>query len=227
MGIFDSPDDERSGPFTVLFVCTGNICRSPQAEVLLQARLADAAGRLAALDAQLAHAVRADIRVESAGIHALVGSAPPDEVLALTTEHGADASAHRGRQLDASIVDAADLILVMEREQRRRVVSDHPQATKRAFTLPEFAHWARAFTLDDEVVASGSPSLTARLREALPEIAAQRALVAPLAGDAADIADPYRRSMDDYRVAASTISAAVDAMVAAFLRVAMWAPERS
>jgi protein-tyrosine phosphatase len=101
----------------ILMVCTGNICRSPIAEVLLAARLGQ--GRA----------------VESAGIHALVGW-PADAVAReLMAERGLDLAPHRARQLTAAMVRSADLILVMEEGQRREVEALDPSARGRVHRL--------------------------------------------------------------------------------------------
>lgn len=87
-------------------VCTGNICRSPMAEVLLAHRLASRG----------AHA-----RVESAGIAALVGRPADPEARALMAERGLDLTRHRARQLTPDLVRAFELVLVMEAGQQRSV----------------------------------------------------------------------------------------------------------
>ena len=70
----------------VLFVCTGNICRSPMAEALLKDRLAT-------------HG-QSDIAVESAGIFANEAQAPPLEAQAVGAEFGIDLAASRSRRFD-------------------------------------------------------------------------------------------------------------------------------
>ena len=101
----------------ILMVCTGNICRSPIAQVLLASRLGGKAA------------------VESAGIRALVGWPADATACALMAERGLDLSAHRARQLTAELVRASDLILVMEDGQRRAVESMDPSARGRVHRL--------------------------------------------------------------------------------------------
>jgi protein-tyrosine-phosphatase len=86
-------------------VCQGNLCRSPFAASVLRTRLA-AAGLT--------------IPVESAGLMAGRRVAPPDAVRA-AAERGIDLSPHRSRSLDRGLVDAADLIVVMNPGHRRAV----------------------------------------------------------------------------------------------------------
>ncbi|MBI2371741.1 MAG: low molecular weight phosphotyrosine protein phosphatase [Deltaproteobacteria bacterium] len=92
----------RGGPTVqVLFVCTGNACRSPMAEGLLR-HLARAAG----LDGQ--------IRAFSAGTDPAL-PAPTDEAILVCQEQGIDISGHRPRPLTAAMVREADLVLGMAR----------------------------------------------------------------------------------------------------------------
>ncbi len=85
--------------FTLLFVCTGNTCRSPLAAALAR-REAERRGWKG-------------IRVRSAGIAAFPGEPASDGSLAVAREAGLDLSDHRSRPLDGELVAAADLILTM------------------------------------------------------------------------------------------------------------------
>lgn len=88
----------------LLFVCTGNVCRSPMAAELFAARARTRAPQM---------------RVTSAGVAALVGKPPPGPVLALMAKLGIDASSHRGTQFTAELGSQQDLILVMETRQQQ------------------------------------------------------------------------------------------------------------
>src|SRR5947209_8124298 len=101
-------------------VCTGNICRSPMAQILLERRL-----RERGLSAT----------VESAGTNAHVGH--PADVLAqqLMAARGLDLAGHRARQLGPEQLRAFDLVLVMEAWQQREVERMDPSARGRVHRL--------------------------------------------------------------------------------------------
>ena len=90
----------------VLFVCTGNICRSPLAEVLLR-RIVSEEG----LDG---------VGVASAGTGAWDGAPASEGAYLVGLEHGLDLSAHRATLLTREVVKRSDLILTMARHHRRR-----------------------------------------------------------------------------------------------------------
>ena len=87
---------------SILYVCTGNICRSPLAEALLKdyARRQGASARL---------------RVSSAGTHGLTGYPATPEAQEAGRRWGLDLSAHRAREITASIASSADIILAATR----------------------------------------------------------------------------------------------------------------
>jgi protein-tyrosine-phosphatase len=107
---------------SVLFVCTANMCRSPLAQGLFQAALA--------ANAQ-------DWRVESAGIDAIEGSPASQKTLHILGERGIDLSAHRARQIDRSLMEQFDLILVMEHRHKAILQSRFPQFAAKVFLLSE------------------------------------------------------------------------------------------
>ena len=119
-------------PFAVLHVCTGNICRSPMAERLLAARLADAVRAAGAdpADLLLSHSGG------TGGWHAGEPMNPPAARQVL--ERGGDPSGFAARQLHGEHIDAADLVLTATGEQASYVTALRPDASRRTFALLEF-----------------------------------------------------------------------------------------
>lgn len=85
-------------PTHLLFVCTGNTCRSPMAEVIAGAR---------------ARQLELDVTAGSAGLLAGGGAPAAEHARAVATAHGLSLAAHRSRMVTAELLDAADLILGM------------------------------------------------------------------------------------------------------------------
>lgn len=194
------------GNFSLLVVCTGNVCRSPLAEHLLKA------------EADLA----TDIDVTSAGTRALAGWPMVDTSRRLALSYGAeDPAGHLARQLTVADLDVADLALTMTRAQRRLLVEKNPRVTRRVFTLREFARLADATTDEDlaaELGAAGYSSAE-RLAGVVRAVAQSRSRVPPLTDRSQqDIVDPFRKSEEAHRVAARQIAAAVDRVAELFRR---------
>jgi len=108
----------------ILVLCTGNICRSPMAQAVLQGELAKA-GHM-------------DASVYSAGIAAVVGHAAAEPTQQLMHERGLDISGHRATQLVPDMLLQMDLVLVMEKQQQQFVEKMQPAAKGRIFRL---GHW--------------------------------------------------------------------------------------
>ena len=134
---------DSGGPFSVLFVCTGNICRSPTAEALARRELARYPG--------------VPIQVSSAGSHALEGNPAASRSMLAASARGASLERHFARELTRRRVRAADLILCMAAEHRPFVLSYDRGATSRTFLLATFARvasqWDWLATSPAELVA--------------------------------------------------------------------------
>ncbi len=119
----------------LLFVCTGNICRSPTAEGVFRAR---------AIEAGLEHRVRAD----SAGTHGYhVGEAPDPRSCATALRRGVDLSSLRGRKVTVQDFDRFDLLLAMDRGHLRALQALAPPG--KADRAHLFLHFAPRLGLQD------------------------------------------------------------------------------
>lgn len=107
----------------VLFVCTGNTCRSPLAEVLFRD-----------LTRQ-----QGDYEVLSAGVGAFSGQPASRHSQALAHERGLDLSGHRSRAVTVDLVDAATHIFAMSRGHLADLLEDYPEAEDKVYLVSEFA----------------------------------------------------------------------------------------
>lgn len=170
----------------ILFVCTGNICRSPMAEQMLRQRLEQAE--------------TFGIGVLSAGVGAMLGSALDSDVAQAMTALGVQPQPHVARQLNADLIAQADLVLTATTDHRSDVVELHIPANRYTFTLKEFAAVA------EYVLDSGTKAQSANLNELLQETKLVRGYAS--APESLDIADPYRRGPElTAEVAAETLAA--------------------
>ena len=111
--------------FRILLVCTGNTCRSPMAEALLQDKIRQTGKS-------------AEILVLSAGLAAGGQAASYGAAVAMSARN-LDLSNHTSRQFIAEYAEAADLILTMTGAHKRMIVQQWPQVWPKVHTLAEFA----------------------------------------------------------------------------------------
>ncbi|MCQ1957277.1 low molecular weight phosphatase family protein [Arthrobacter sp. zg-Y826] len=182
-----------TAPFRILTVCTGNICRSPMAERLLQAGMDSLAP--------------GEFEITSAGTGALVGSGIEPHVAGFVNIFGGDSSGFTSRQLTAEILQGQDLVLALTRGHRSKVVELAPGLLRRTFTLRELARLLPLVDADPDAPAAerwqAAMSRALRLRSAHP------------AGpEEDDVVDPYRRSDAVYQQMVRELTPAVDELLA-------------
>ncbi|MBM3249431.1 MAG: threonylcarbamoyl-AMP synthase [Candidatus Omnitrophica bacterium] len=128
--------EKAAGRKCILFICTGNSCRSVMAKALLEKKLKDA------------H--RQDVEVLSAGTMMLGGLGATEPTRELLAQDGIDVSGHVSKRATAGMVKKSDLILVMEKIHEERILELVPEAKNRVFLLKEFAKIEDTENLDIE-----------------------------------------------------------------------------
>jgi len=190
-----------TAPVTVVVLCTGNICRSPLAEVLLRDRLAGL-----------------PVVVSSGGTRAVVGEPMAPTIAASVSARGLDPS-HDAAQVTGEQLAAADLVLGLAREHRRAAIELRPRVVRRAMTLLELVRVVEQHGAGLASEARGAaPDVEGRLREAVRLAVAERGSTLPPASpELDDVPDPWGRDERAYAAAVTQIVHAVD-VVAHWLR---------
>src|SRR3954469_17957823 len=138
---------------TVLFVCTGNVCRSPMAEGIFR------------------HAVqgRGNYRVVSAGLGAMEGQPPSAHAVEAVKELGIDISSQRSRMLSPALVAQADYIFGMTHSHVDTVMLLYPQAAEKTFLLREFDDTLDPFEKDISDPIGGSYEVYMNCRDQIEQ----------------------------------------------------------
>lgn len=118
-------NNEVSNVVRVLFICTGNTCRSPMTEAMLRQMIQQ-------------NNKENEIITISAGL-AVWGDAPASkQAVEVMRRRGIDLSAHRSRALTPELVQAADLILTMTQAHKLSVLVMVPEAEEKVYAISEF-----------------------------------------------------------------------------------------
>ncbi|MFB9370151.1 arsenate reductase/protein-tyrosine-phosphatase family protein [Kitasatospora sp. NPDC001664] len=196
--------------FRILFVCTGNVCRSPIAERLTRHEL----------DARLAAVAAGRFVVESAGTWGHEGAPMEAHAATVLGEYGVASDNFAGRELlDEHVIDA-DLVLTATLDHRAQVISMGHAAGLRTFTIKEFTRLVRRIdpsTLPDP--RSGAQA-TERARALVRSAAALRGWLLASSPESDEVDDPYGAPIGMFRNCGEEIFDALDPVVTALTGVA-------
>jgi protein arginine phosphatase len=180
----------------ILFVCTGNTCRSPLAEGLCR-NMARRAG------------IEAEIR--SAGVSAMDGMAVSRHSSDILREKGASEGVTGANSLRRDTVQWADLILTMTMSHKRALLERHPYAVDKVYTLKEYAEVSPSAmdTLRQKEELLSELQMKQALGQTITREERERLLLLDQLAPDFDISDPFGGSRQDYNQVAKEIEQAV------------------
>src|SRR5690554_5439383 len=110
----------------ILFVCTGNTCRSSMAEGIFKNLLKEAKNPMKGIE------------VVSAGTAVFTQEPANQKAIKVMEERGIDISSHRSQPIGKELLESADLILTMTQSHREQILRMDPQLKNKVYTLLEF-----------------------------------------------------------------------------------------
>lgn len=175
----------------ILFVCTGNTCRSPMAEGLLR---------------KLAKERGIDLEVRSAGVSAVSGTSISRHAAAILRDEGV-VDSMESSQLTGESVAWADLVLTLTGGHKQHLLQYFPEAVMKTYTLKEYVHEEEAVTEDikelDSLYADAELSIALGGEPNAADL--QRIIEIRQRIPSFDISDPFGGTREDYELTAAEI----------------------
>ncbi|MBC7186039.1 MAG: low molecular weight protein arginine phosphatase [Calditrichaeota bacterium] len=159
----------------ILFVCSGNSCRSPMAQGMLRAKLP--------------HNLSQRVTVKSAGTLGINGQPATALAIQVAREYGADLRNHLSQGLSEELTEWADLILVMERAHLEFIKKNYPAAAERTHLLRAYGRMSPVLNGDEDIPDPIGGSL-ATYRECAHLIATELDRILPLLTELVEAHEP-------------------------------------
>lgn len=189
----------------ILFVCTGNTCRSPLAEGLCRT---------------MARRMGVDVEVRSAGVSAADGMAVSRHTGDILREKEASDGVSASCSLRGETVEWADLILTMTMSHKRSLLERHPGAVDKVYTLKEFAETESSSmsAIREKEQLISELQMKQALGQTVTQEERERLFLLDRMAPDFDIADPFGGTRRDYDQAAKEIEQALAVVLARLKR---------
>ncbi|MDO7906510.1 low molecular weight protein arginine phosphatase [Paenibacillus sp. JX-17] len=183
----------------ILFVCTGNTCRSPMAEALLR---------------KLAGERKVSLQVRSAGVAAAHGGSISRHAEAVLRDHDIQEQL-TSKPINQELVEWADLILTLTQSHKQHVLRQFPQTAGRIYTLKEYAEDDAQVLADIEELDSlrAGQALQQALGRDLDSEERERMVLIRQRIPSFDISDPFGGFREDYDRTAGEIRTALERLL--------------
>ncbi|MFD1887465.1 low molecular weight protein arginine phosphatase [Paenibacillus wenxiniae] len=183
----------------ILFVCTGNTCRSPMAEGFMR---------------KLAKERGIPVEVRSAGVAAMDGMSMSRHAEAVLRDHQIQDQI-TSSSLQADVLEWADLVLTLTASHKQNVLARFPAAAGKVYTLKEYAESDERVLHELEELDRLYASIEIRrsLGEAIDSSDFERLIEMQQRMPSFDIVDPFGGTRDDYEIAAADIRSALEKLL--------------